>query len=234
MTLLYKCVINNAIIQKPSRICLSYSCLFRSIHLSRRKCVLPGLRYYSANTINARVVDKSKSIVFRKKSKSELRRLFILAAPEKWRLTSAVAFLIVSSTVTMAVPFCLGKIIDIIYTVDREKTKENLGRVSLALLGIFVVGAICNFSRIYLMSTSGHRITQSLRKKVYAAILSQETAMFDTVSTGELVGRLTGIFLSYFYIQVLIYISTGLGLTSLLQNFDTSFWQCYYFEMMPP
>ena len=206
MSLLYKCITNNPIIQKPSRICQSYSCLFRSIHLSRRKCVLPGLRHYSTDTINARVGEKSKTIVFHKKSKSELRRLFILAAPEKWRLTSAVAFLIVSSTITMAIPFGLGKIIDIIYTADQEKTKENLSRVSLALVGIFVIGAICNFSRIYLMSTSGHRITQSLRKKVYAAILRQETAMFDTVSTGELVGRLTGNLLLYLYIKVLIYI----------------------------
>ncbi|XP_024872040.1 ATP-binding cassette sub-family B member 10, mitochondrial-like [Temnothorax curvispinosus] len=41
------------------------------------------------------------------------------------------------------------------------------------------------------MSTTGHRITQSLRKQAYAAILQQETAMFDRESTGELVGRLS-------------------------------------------
>lgn len=116
----------------------------------------------------------------------------MLAAPEKWRLIGAITFLIMSSTVTMALPFCLGKIIDILYTKDQNKTKENLNKVCFVLLGIFIFGGICNFARIYLMSTTGHKITQALRKKAYAAILSQETAMFDKVSTGELVGRLSG------------------------------------------
>ena len=196
MTPVYKFLINKMIIRKPIRICLSYTCLFHYIHLSRRKCVQTALRHYSTETIKAKVFNTSKNSLQKKiiKNRSELRKLFVLAASEKWRLTCAVAFLIVSSTVTMAVPFSVGKIIDIIYTSDKKKSKENLIRVSLVLLIIFFIGAICNFSRIYLISTSGHRITQSLRKKVYASILSQETAMFDTVSTGELVGRLTGNF----------------------------------------
>lgn len=195
MTLLYKCIINNAIIQNSNRICLSSSCLFRSIHLSKRKFAWPNLRHYTSNTIKAKVVEnagKNVNSAIGKKGESELRRLFALAAPEKWKLTGAVAFLMVSSSVTMVVPFCLGKIIDLIYSPDSEKTKENLNRVCLTLLGVFIIGAICNFSRIYLMSTSGHRITRSLRRKVYSAIIRQETAMFDKVSTGELVGRLAG------------------------------------------
>lgn len=191
MTLLYKCIINNTIIQNSNRICLSSSCLFRSIHLSRRKCTWPSLRHYTTNTIKTKVVENTTKNI-NKKRDFELKKLFALAVPEKWRLASAVAFLLVSSSVTMVVPFCLGKIIDLIYSPDREKTKENLNRVCLTLLGIFIIGAICNFSRIYLMSTSGHRITRSLRKKVYSAIIRQETAMFDKVSTGELVGRLAG------------------------------------------
>ncbi|XP_074097686.1 ATP-binding cassette sub-family B member 10, mitochondrial [Cotesia typhae] len=124
--------------------------------------------------------------------KSEIRRLFSLAKPEKWKLTGAITLLLISSTVTMAVPFCLGKIIDVIYTEDTDKMRENLKKISLLLLGVFIIGGICNFGRIYFMSTSGHRITQSLRKKAYSSILSQETGMFDKISTGELVGRLTG------------------------------------------
>lgn len=134
----------------------------------------------------------AKNGTFKARNKSEVKRLLLLAKSEKWKLTGAIAFLIVSSTVTMAVPFCLGKIIDVIYTEDKAKTRDNLNKLSLALLGVFILGGICNFGRIYFMSTSGYRITQSLRKKAYTAMLSQETGMFDRVSTGELVGRLTG------------------------------------------
>lgn len=126
-------------------------------------------------------------------NKSEIHRLFLLAKPEKWKLTGAIILLIVSSTVTMAVPFYLGKIIDVIYvTDDKNTTRENLNKLCIGLLIIGIIGGLCNFGRIYYMSTSGHRITQSLRKKAYTAILNQETAMFDKISTGELVGRLTG------------------------------------------
>lgn len=158
--------------------------------LQRRKVFFAVVRCRSAEAASRSKINIGA--LPRSQKTSELRRLLRLAAPEKWTLAGAILLLIVSSTVTMAVPFCLGKIIDIIYTTDERKTRENLTKLSLALLGVFIVGGICNFGRVYLMSTTGHRITQALRRKSYAAILSQETGMFDRVSTGELVGRLTG------------------------------------------
>jgi ATP-binding cassette subfamily B (MDR/TAP) protein 10 len=55
----------------------------------------------------------------------------------------------------MAVPFCLGRVIDIIYTADPHKMRENLTMLSTMLLGVFLVGGLCNFGRVYLMSVSG-------------------------------------------------------------------------------
>jgi hypothetical protein len=55
----------------------------------------------------------------------------------------------------MAVPFCLGRVIDIIYTADPHKMRENLTMLSAVLLGVFLVGGLCNFGRVYLMSVSG-------------------------------------------------------------------------------
>nr|CAD7424362.1 unnamed protein product [Timema monikensis] len=107
------------------------------------------------------------------------------------RTDSAICLLLVSSTVTMAVPFCLGKVIDIIYTADAANTRENLNKLSGVLLLIFLVGSLCNFGRVYLMSTSGQRITQQLRKTVFGSIVRQEVAFFDINKTGELVNRLS-------------------------------------------
>lgn len=55
----------------------------------------------------------------------------------------------------MAVPFALGKVIDIIYTDDSEQLRRNLNVVCAILLGVFVIGGLCNFGRVYLMSVSG-------------------------------------------------------------------------------
>lgn len=57
----------------------------------------------------------------------------------------------------MAIPFSLGKVLDIIYSSsnDNEQAREKLNKVGGILVSIFVLGAICNFGRIYIMSASG-------------------------------------------------------------------------------
>lgn len=68
----------------------------------------------------------------------------------------AVVLLIVSSGVSMAVPFCIGKVIDIIYSPsEQEKMKEKLTTFCQIMVGVFIVGAVANFGRVYLMSVSG-------------------------------------------------------------------------------
>lgn len=200
MSVFRKVVENSVILQKTgcrypltiSRKQLFYTCLTRSIDKS---CVFSVLRCRAVNYVKLNVSNSSKvfrELPVKRKNRSELKNLLMLAAPEKTRLLSAVAFLIVSSAVTMAVPFSLGRLIDIIYTNEKDKMKENLNRLLVTLLGIFLVGGFCNFRRVYLMSIVGQKITQALRKNVYTAILRQEIAMFDKQSTGELVGRLSG------------------------------------------
>jgi len=74
--------------------------------------------------------------------------------------TGAVCFLLVSSAVTMAIPFSFGRIVDIIYKSDATEAQSKLVKTCTILLPIFLVGAACNFGRIYLMNTSGNYIKQ--------------------------------------------------------------------------
>lgn len=57
----------------------------------------------------------------------------------------------------MVIPFSLGKILDIIYTSteDAETARAKLNNVCGLLLCVFIIGAICNFGRVYVMSTTG-------------------------------------------------------------------------------
>ncbi|XP_046847627.1 ATP-binding cassette sub-family B member 10, mitochondrial-like [Xenia sp. Carnegie-2017] len=125
---------------------------------------------------------------------SDLRRLFGLARPEALRIAGAVVLLFVSSGVTMTVPFAMGKIIDIIYTENENDTimKETLTSFSKILCGVFLVGAVANAFRVYLIYTSGERIIYNLRYKLFQSITNQEIAFFDKRGTGELVNRLSG------------------------------------------
>jgi ATP-binding cassette subfamily B (MDR/TAP) protein 10 len=71
--------------------------------------------------------------------------------------TGAVVLLFVSSGVTMAVPFCMGKIIDIIYTESEthDSMIQKLTAFSKILCGVFLLGALANAVRVYLIYTSG-------------------------------------------------------------------------------
>jgi len=132
---------------------------------------------------------------------TEFRRILALAVPEKFRLAAAMGLLVISSAVTMSVPFALGKIIDIIYDLDQLKTtdqesqkkviKDRLQKVCIGLTGVFVIGGLCNFGRVYLMRISGQNITANLRNNVFSSIIKQETSFFDKNKTGELINRLS-------------------------------------------
>lgn len=123
---------------------------------------------------------------------SEIKRLLNQARPEKWRILGAVGLLFISSGVTMAVPFCMGKVIDIIYTTtDQQQLIERLNTVCLILVTVFVIGGLANFGRVYLMQVSGQRIIKQFREKLFSSILRQEMAFFDKTKTGELINRLS-------------------------------------------
>lgn len=85
-------------------------------------------------------------------SNREIKRLFSLAKNEKWYLIAAVGCLVVSSAVTLGVPRAIGKLMDMI--VLDEFPKEKLHALCFALFGIFAIGGLANFGRIYLMNSA--------------------------------------------------------------------------------
>ncbi|XP_037917942.1 ATP-binding cassette sub-family B member 10, mitochondrial-like [Hermetia illucens] len=135
----------------------------------------------------------SKEAGKRKKLKSsDVKRLLSLAKSEKWVLVAAIGFLLVSSTVTMAVPYALGKILDIIFVkTDNTVMMEKLRNFSMILAGVFILGGLANFGRVYLFTTASLRIVTNLREKLFRTMLSQEAGWFDKKGTGELLNRLT-------------------------------------------
>lgn len=71
-------------------------------------------------------------------------------------ILGAVCFLVVSSAVTMAIPFSFGRIVDVIYKSDSSEAQSKLVTICAILLPVFVIGAACNFGRIYFINTSGN------------------------------------------------------------------------------
>lgn len=68
-----------------------------------------------------------------------------------------IGCLVISSGIAMSVPFALGKILDIIFNKDGTQSTEvmlQLKNVSIILCGVFLVGGLANFGRVYLFNTA--------------------------------------------------------------------------------
>lgn len=102
-----------------------------------------------------------------------------------------MVLLLISSGITMAVPFFIGKLIDFVNKGDKETMKENLRNISLIMLGVFVFGALANFGRVYIIQSTSQRIVMRLRQRLFQSIMAQDMAFFDKNKTGELINRLS-------------------------------------------
>ncbi|XP_053661130.1 ATP-binding cassette sub-family B member 10, mitochondrial [Anopheles marshallii] len=156
-----------------------------------------GCRYASGGKIEPDKHESSEKlddpVTKQKLRSSDVKRLLGFAKSEQWNITGGIGCLIISSAITMAVPFGLGKILDIIYASSAETgmAKEKLDQFCLLLGGIFLLGGLANFGRVYLFSNASLRITKNIRAKVYSSMLNQEAGWFDRKGTGELVNRLS-------------------------------------------
>uniref|UniRef100_A0A0N4ZQG9 ATP-binding cassette sub-family B member 10, mitochondrial n=1 Tax=Parastrongyloides trichosuri TaxID=131310 RepID=A0A0N4ZQG9_PARTI len=130
----------------------------------------------------------------------DLKNIFALAGPYKWRLIIGLSLLGVSSTIFLSAPRILGKLID---QYDENKAKHidnNELTTRMAnffkekpyyLIGVFIVGAVAIASRAYCMHTAGQLIINDLRTNVFKSVLYQDMKFFDNNKVGEIVSRLS-------------------------------------------
>lgn len=63
----------------------------------------------------------------------------------------------ISSSISMSVPFVLGKILDLIFDKDGERAAQAMDKLkhfSLILCGVFLIGGLANFGRVYLFNSA--------------------------------------------------------------------------------
>ncbi|CAO1415225.1 unnamed protein product [Diamesa tonsa] len=153
------------------------------------------IKRFNTNDTKANLIVNEAKVQKVKLKATDLKRLLSLAKSEKWSIAGAIGFLIISSSITMAVPFGLGKILDIIYASDSAAdsgvAREKLDQFCLILGVIFILGGLANFGRVYLFNNASLRITKKLRGTLYSRIMTQECGWFDTKGTGELVNRIS-------------------------------------------
>ena len=124
---------------------------------------------------------------------AEVWRLIKIARPELRWLGAAFVLLLISSSVTMSIPFSVGRILDL-------STKGSADEVLLfgltltqffgALAGLLTLGACANFGRIILLRIVGERVVSRLRTQLYRRTYVQDAEFFDANRVGDLISRL--------------------------------------------
>ncbi|KAJ5168969.1 ABC transporter integral membrane type 1 [Penicillium canariense] len=126
---------------------------------------------------------------------AEIWRLFKIARPEAKALGFAFFFLLISSSITMSIPFSIGKIMDTA-TKSEEEGGSQLFGLSIpmfytALGGVLLVGAAANYGRIIILRIVGERIVARLRSKLFRQTFVQDAEFFDANRVGDLISRLS-------------------------------------------
>ncbi|KAL2152412.1 hypothetical protein VTH82DRAFT_5596 [Thermothelomyces myriococcoides] len=124
---------------------------------------------------------------------SEIWRLIKIAKPEiKW-LGAAFVLLLISSAVTMSIPFSVGRIMDISAQGSIDEAKifgVTLRQFFYGLAAVLTIGASANFGRIILLRIVGERVVSRLRTQLYRRTYVQDAEFFDANRVGDLISRL--------------------------------------------
>lgn len=124
----------------------------------------------------------------------EIWRLIKIARPEAKWLGLAFAFLLISSSITMSIPFSIGKILDLATKDPSEGGKLfglDLSQFYIALAAVLTVGAAANYGRIIILRIVGERIVARLRSQLYRRTYVQNAEFFDANRVGDLISRLS-------------------------------------------
>ena len=124
----------------------------------------------------------------------EVWRLVKIARPESKALGVAFVFLLISSSISMSIPFSIGKILDIATKSDQGTDQLfglDLSTFYLALGGVLAFGAAANYGRIIILRIIGERIVARLRTQLYRRTFIQNAEFFDANRVGDLISRLS-------------------------------------------
>ncbi len=136
--------------------------------------------------------------------------------PYRARIAWAGACLVAAAATTLLFPMALRQLIDGGLSGDRNALGQALlGQHFMALFGIAVALGLFSALRFYMVSWLGERVMTDLRQAVYAHVLRQSPAFFETTQTGEVLSRLSA---DTTLVQTLVGSSLSMGLRNLVMG----------------
>lgn len=125
-------------------------------------------------------------------SPRSLSGLLPFVRPYRARVVLALLFLVGAALATLALPLALRSLIDQgLVAADPGQRVMAMRSHFLELFAVAGALGVLAALRFYSVTWLGERITADLRNAVYAHVIRQSPAFFETTRTGEVLSRLT-------------------------------------------
>jgi ABC-type multidrug transport system fused ATPase/permease subunit len=114
-------------------------------------------------------------------------RLFRFVKPQKVAFGAGLLFLVLSSLTTLVFPMLMGDLLD----SASSGTTDDINRLGVILLGVFVVNAVFSYFRIYLFAVVTENTLALLRQTTYNHLIKLPMVFFSSRRVGELNSRIS-------------------------------------------
>lgn len=116
-----------------------------------------------------------------------LRGLWPFLARYRGLMTGALAALVLTAAVGLALPLAVRRVVDGFQTGDLDLLNQYFA----ASLGIALILAIGTGARYYMVTRLGERVVADIRRALFARVITQSPAFFERIMSGEVLSRLT-------------------------------------------
>jgi len=116
-----------------------------------------------------------------------LRQLWPFVAPYGLLLAAAIAALVATAAVALALPLAVRRVVD----EFAEGTFELLNAYFAGALGLAALLALGTGLRYYLVTRLGERVVADIRKALFARMIAMSPSFFERLMTGEVLSRIT-------------------------------------------
>jgi len=116
------------------------------------------------------------------------KRLLQLAKPHASKFILAMLCMLVVGATTSALAFLVKPALDEIFL---KRNSDMLKWIPVAVIVIYLIKGVCNYTQTILMSFIGQRVVADLRHNLYRRIQMQSLSFFTKNPTGILMSRIT-------------------------------------------
>ncbi|MEK6645215.1 MAG: ABC transporter ATP-binding protein [Candidatus Firestonebacteria bacterium] len=119
----------------------------------------------------------------------ELLRFLRFLIPYKFQITIGIICVIITSILTLPLPWIIKIIIDDILLQGKT---TSLNWISVLIIIIFIIRGMFSFLRNYIITWIGQKFVFDLRVYIYHHLQNLSLKFFETRQTGKIIARITG------------------------------------------